>query len=393
MAPPVIDLPSGVDISALPLVAAREYRRKAIQNEAIELLFLADFAAANADDEFLHLEVAPVLQVSAAHAKARMALATILVERLPATLAAFRAGRIDRFRAEKIADATENLTLEEAHQVEELVMDVAETRTGQQLAYALNKAALTVNREAAEQRRQERAKTRRVDHYPVDDGAGVLAIHGPIERTQIADTRIDTFARRLKAAGAADGRTMDQIRADVALDLLAGKNFDQVKIHVWLTLPATTALGVDDKPGYLAGYGTVTAQQALELAGREDATWQRILTEPATGRVLDVGRRRYQPPAGLKDHTAANIPTCTGPGCTRPAHLCDIDHATPFPAGPTNDENLHPACRTHHRAKTHGGWQVRKDRTEIIWTSPRGFRFTRKPEPIADPEPELPPPF
>jgi len=157
------------------------------------------------------------------------------------------------------------------------VLDVANTRTAHQLTYALKKAVLTVNREAAEQRRQERVKTRRVDHYPVDDGGGVLAIHGPIERTQIASERIDAIARSLKAAGGAEGRTMDQIRADVALDLLAGKDFDHAKVHVWLTLPATTALGLDDNPGYLAGYGDVTAQQALELAGHQDATWQRVL--------------------------------------------------------------------------------------------------------------------
>jgi hypothetical protein len=85
---------------------------------------------------------------------------------------------------------------------------------------------------------------------------------------------------------------MDQWRAEVASDLVAGKSFENTTLHVWLTLPATTALGVDDKLGYLAGYSDITTQHALELAGREDATWQRVLTEPGTGRVLDVGLRR-----------------------------------------------------------------------------------------------------
>jgi uncharacterized protein DUF222 len=386
----VIDHPSGVDISAFPLTAAEAYQRVAAQAEAAQLLSIAHHIAAHPGEELLYVEIAAKLRISPTYAKARMALAITLTTRLPATMAAFRAGRIDRYRAEKIVDATDNLTLDEAHQVEELVMDVAETRTAHQLTYALKKAVLSVNREAAEQRRQEQVRTRRVDHYPVDDGGGVLAIHGPIERTHIAHARIDAIARNLKAAGAADGRTMDQLRADVALDLLAGKTFDHAKIHVWLTLPATTALGVDDKPGYLAGYGDITAQHALELAGQQDATWQRVLTEPTTGQVLDVGRHRYQPPAALKDHTLANIPTCTGPGCTRPAHLCDIDHAEPFPTGPTSEDNLHPACRTHHNAKTHGNWTISKTRSEITWISPRGFRFVRKPEPIAEPEPEPP---
>jgi len=92
MIPAVINLPSGADIHALPLVAAAAYRQVAAQAEAIELTHLANYAATFPDDEFLHLEVAPVLQVTAAYAKARLALATTLVDRLPATMAAFRAG-------------------------------------------------------------------------------------------------------------------------------------------------------------------------------------------------------------------------------------------------------------------------------------------------------------
>jgi uncharacterized protein DUF222 len=235
-----IELPSDVDSSAAPLIAAKEYRRLAAQMEAAELRALAQYVAAHLHEQLLHVEVAAELQVSPTYAKARMALAVTLTTRLPATMTAFRAGRIDRYRAEKIVDATDNLTLDEAHQVEELVMDVAETRTAHQLTYALKKAVLSVNREAAEQRRQQRVRARRVDHYPVEDSGGVLAIHGPIERTQVAHARIETIARNLKAAGATEGRSMDQIRADVALDLLAGKTFDHAKIHVWLTLPATT---------------------------------------------------------------------------------------------------------------------------------------------------------
>ncbi|MPZ82319.1 MAG: hypothetical protein GEV28_18735 [Actinophytocola sp.] len=44
----------------------------------------------------------------------------------------------------------------------------------------------------------------------------------------------------------------------MASDCLAGKGFEHAKIQVRLTLPATTASGVDDKPGHLAGYGWLT---------------------------------------------------------------------------------------------------------------------------------------
>jgi hypothetical protein len=124
------------------------------------------------------------------------------------------------------------------------------------------------------------------------------------------------------------------------------------------------------------------------LAVQKDAVWQRILTDPLTGHAVDVGRRKYRPPAALRDHLDAIYPTCTGPGCRKPAHLCDLDHVTPFPLGTTDQETLRPACRSHHRAKTHGGWQVELSNSRgLTWVTKHGYRFTHEPEPIADPEP------
>jgi hypothetical protein len=214
----------------------------------------------------------------------------------------------------------------------------------------------------------------------------VLTVQGDVERTQIAYDRIGVIARQLKTAG--DDRTMDQLRADVALDCLAGKGFEQAKVQVWLTIPATTALGVDTQPGHLAGYGWLPAHRALELAAQEDSTWRRVLTDPATGQVLDVGRDKYRPPAALRDHLRIAFPTCTGPGCHRPAHLCDLDHLVPFPAGPTTSGNVRPLCRSHHNEKTHGGWRavISPDGNKLTWITKHGYQFPYEPEPITDPE-------
>jgi len=170
---------------------------------------------------------------------------------------------------------------------------------------------------------------------------------------------------------------------------LAGKGFENAKVQVRLTLPATTVLGVDTKPGFLAGYGWLPAQRALKLAAQRDAVWQRVLTDPLTGHAVDAGRRKYRPPAALRDHLEASYPTCTGPGCVKPAQECDLDHLTPFPWGPTDQENVRPACRPHHRAKSLGGWRVEKSPNgrDLTWVTKHGFRITHEPEPIADPEP------
>ena len=41
--------------------------------------------------------------------------------------------------------------------------------------------------------------------------------------------------------------------------------------------------------------------------------------------------------------------TCRFPGCDAPAQVCDIDHTTPYPYGPTHPSNTKLYCCTHLR--------------------------------------------
>ncbi len=336
-------------------------RRRIAVEHARMLEILAEFAVLDRDElnpngEYSHLEVAAVAQVSERHAHNLLDLAQTVTTRLPGTLAALRAGETDLYRVGRIAEATDVLSDELAARVEDELIGQLGEWSPRQLNYRLRQAVDRADPDAAAARAAARRQARCVTHTGLGDGAGLLQIHGEVERTHLAYRRVRTIAKQFKTAG--DTRTLDQITTDVALDCLAGKGFEAAKVHVWLTLPATTALGVDGKPAYLAGYGWLPAQRALEMAAQRDATWQRVLTDSATGQVVDVGRSRYRPPAALRDRVQARYLTCTAPGCARPAHGCDLDHVVAFPQGPTNQENIGPACRGHHRAKTHGGWQT-----------------------------------
>jgi hypothetical protein len=371
-------------------------RKAEAGNQAAQLKVLAEFAALDRETgdplgEFTHREIAAVTKVSERYAAAWLAFAETLTTRLPATLTALEAGTIDQYKARRITQVTDILSGELAGRVEDEVLPQAEEWNPRQLNDRLRRAVARVDPAAAAARAAAAREARRVLHDATDDGAGLLSIQGDVERTQLAYLRIQAIAHQLKSTG--DTRTVDQIAADVALDCLAGKDFKHAKVHVWLTLPATTALGVDDKPAHLAGYGWLPAQRALELAAQQDATWQRVLTDPATGQVLDVGRRRYRPPAALRDHLRASHPTCAGPGCIRPAAQCDQDHLVPFPAGPTSAANLRPLCRPHHRMKTFGGWRVEPaaDGLGLVWITKHGYRVPYVPDPVADPEPSPPP--
>src|SRR5690625_1933346 len=68
-------------------------------------------------------------------------------------------------------------------------------------------------------------------------------------------------------------------------------------VTVNVTVPYSTLIGIDDHPGQLAGYGTITADVARRIAAA--GTWRRILTDPVNGAPLDYGRTRYEPPPAL----------------------------------------------------------------------------------------------
>jgi hypothetical protein len=358
---------------------------------AKQLAFLAEYTVLDEGEfdsggEYSSWEIAAVARLTPRFIQSRIELAHTLATRLPRTMAALEVGVIDEYKARRVAAATEVLSDELATQVEDRVIPGAGECDAAKLNSRLRYAVARVDPEGAAARAEVKRASRQVRHDTLDDGAGLLTVQGDVERTQIAYDRLTALARQHKTAG--DDRTMDQLRADVALDCLAGKDFQHAKVHVWLTIPATTALGVDAKPGHLAGYGWLPAQRALELAAQEDATWQRVLTDPATGQELDVGRNKYRPPAALRDHLRIAFPTCTGPGCRQPAHRCDLDHLTAFPAGPTISGNMRPLCRPHHNQKTHGGWraEISADGSRLTWITKHGHRFPYELESIAESE-------
>ncbi|WP_298076069.1 HNH endonuclease signature motif containing protein [uncultured Corynebacterium sp.] len=79
----------------------------------------------------------------------------------------------------------------------------------------------------------------------------------------------------------------------------------------------------------------------------------------------------YQPTELLRASVIGRDGHCRFPGCDAPGYTCDIDHVHRHAdGGPTSTANMHLLCRTHHRLKTAGTWDVAlyADGTEV-WTS------------------------
>jgi hypothetical protein len=89
---------------------------------------------------------------------------------------------------------------------------------------------------------------------------------------------------------------------------------------------------------------------------------------------------RYAPSRKLTHLVRARTATCDAPGCAAQAVHVDLDHTRPYPEGPTDQCNLGPKCRRHHKTKQAPGWKVEQPEPGVFrWTLPSGRTHTTKP--------------
>ena len=219
-------------------------------------------------------------------------------------------------------------------------------------------------------------------HLHISDCAPHLA--------QAATDRVNRIARGLKTRH--EPRSVDQLRADVALDLLTGRlNPDtggekagSVNLHVDLT----TLAGLDDNPGDLAGYGPVVSEVARQVAEeqQEKSEWNAVVSDPETGEPLHIVSVKRRPTVKQQKMIRSLHPVCVFPGCRVPAVNCDLDHRIDHArGGPTTVENHAPLCRHHHMAKHRGGWRNAKTgRVAVDWVSPFGHTYRTGASPTGE---------
>jgi hypothetical protein len=165
-----------------------------------------------------------------------------------------------------------------------------------------------------------------------------------------------------------------------------------LRAHVQVTVSLNTLMGLDEEPAELHGHGPITAPTARDLAFEHGSTWQRLVTDPLTGQLLDYGRTTYRPPIGLQDFVRARDLTCRTPTCTRPASKCHLDHVIAWPAGSTSNTNLQAKCDHDHRLKHEGRWTHQLSTNPdhppgtIILISPTGHPYLSHPHAYDEPK-------
>ena len=341
-------------------------------------------------DEEEREDVATALRLSPTTAQNRIDVARVLVGHLPNTISALSTGEISVAHATVIARETataikNGLSPESVFRVEQTALAHAEFHTPGQVA---SKVKTTIAKLAPEDFEEivDRARdSRRVTCYPEADGMATVIAILPAEDAQTVMKSIEAYILKQDAQDAADWSLLsaDMKRADaltaIASQALASMAHDvqphrrPITISVAIDLP--TLMGLAENPGQLAGYGAIPASVARRLAA--DGNWQRFVSDPTTGNLLDFGREKYTPPQELVDYLLARDRICRFPGCRRTGQSSDIDHAQSWETGgETNPANLGLLCRRHHRMKTHGGWSLESNPDgSCLWKSPTGKIF------------------
>lgn len=338
--------------------------------------------------------------------------------RLPEVADALAGGLVDRTKADALVSTGRLPDDLRRLAVRDLLPEV-EHLTAAQIRARMKRAEIEVDPDGAADRHEAARRERFVRLEPVDDAMAYLTAYLPADDAARAFAAVDDVALAIRR-GPGEERRLDECRADAFVGMVAGTivgsatgttsqgggsreegadgsgRGDGVRpskagrrtrgVHV--TVAASTLLGADELPATLHRYGPIPASVARAIASDPGAVWERILTDPVSGVLSDTSARTYRPSARLRDAVAARDVTCTFPGCRVPAAGCDLDHVDPY--DPTADrpqthgENLHALCRTHHRAKTLGGWRVSRDPETGVtrWTAPTGHRYDRPPETV-----------
>ena len=362
---------------------AQVYADMAAVSDYLEADFAGDLELAT---DATSAEIRAALRLTRRAADHELDMAVTLRDRFPNLWDVFNRGDLDGPRVKVIVRGTEHLSESAARRVADLILaDASHLTTGQ---VAARLAKLCVDPDQASSRYDTAVADRHVELRPNPDGTAFLAgFNLPPDRAAQAADRINRLAQHLRGDG--ETRTIDQLRADVFLDLLChgthpADTGKQSNGSVHISVDLTTLAQLANHAGDLAGYGPVIADIARQTAHQNRrGVWEFVVTDPDTGQPVGVGVTRRRPTAQQQRIIRAHSPHCVMVGCRVSAIHSDLDHTIDWAqGGPTEPSNMEPTCRHDHRIKHQAGWTYQKlPNGHHQWTSRLGHTYTNKPEP------------
>lgn len=331
-----------------------------------------------------------------------------LRHRLPRVWGQLLDGRVQAWRARRIAQATAGHPDDVVAEIDAHLARIAQRVGLVTLDRLLDEAMLRLHPEDREARQQEQLDRRHATlHTEVsDNGTARMEIAADLKDLLDFDDTLAAVAAALLEQGCAESFDVRRAMAvgviadpDAAAELLRGQPASeerprptaptragkQLVLYVHLS---EAALRGGDVVGRVETPGHGTGQPVLEMllrdwCGRRDT---QVTIKP----VIDVADHQrtdaYEIPDRLREQVVLRDGHCAFPWCTRSARSCDLDHIVPYGlGGATCSCNLAPLCRRHHRLKTHERWSYTAlEPGTWLWTTPLGFTYVVDPDGTRD---------
>jgi hypothetical protein len=286
-------------VTVLLALERERSRIDALRQEVLSAIAVNDLSA----QQWCREEIGAALRLSPVTAHARLKDAEQLVTRLPEVHQALRDGRICELQARAITEASYRLPEEAYPALQERALRRADEQSLQQTRQVLRRAVISLDPHGTQRRHLNAVADRRVRISDAEDGMAWLSVLLPALHALACYNRLDQQARAERTGEdgsgddgmACDRRTLDQLRADHLVAAVLGETPTATNPRascpdVSVVVSATTLLGQDDEPGWLDGYGPITADTARAVAHDPSGTWRRLITDPTSGQLLDHGR-------------------------------------------------------------------------------------------------------
>lgn len=292
-----------------------------------------------------------------------------LPPQLPATAAAFAAGRITLRHAGVItrvlrADAAGRLAPQVWTAVEAELADKAALYSSTELASWARQLVDALDSDGADPD-DERPPPAPVDelHLTPHPGGSGGTLRGRFDSAELYDaiaTAVDALAT---PADGDDTRSLPQRQAGALADVCGhAADHDQLPRTGGRRPHLTVLIELEDLErrarSALLDFGGRMLPAALRALACDAAVVPIVLG--GDGQPLDVGRARRTVPDGLRRAVTARDRGCAFPGCDRPPSWCEVHHIVEWEHdGPTEIANLVMLCRHHHRLVHASDWVVR----------------------------------
>ena len=283
--------------------------------------------------EYAADEIAAALTWTRRRAEAELDFASELAV-FPQVAAALLAGRIDVAKAKVIVFGLTGIDHELATKMADQMMERAERQTTGQIRARLRRLLLETDPQTAAERYEAGLRDRKVVFDGNDDGTANLHFYNVApDQAALAHNRIEQYAQALATTD--EPRTLDQLRADVGLDLLIGCLDHQPrgrKPIVDIRVDLATLLELNEKPGEIPGWGPVIADIARQVAEQQHSEWRFYVIDDHEIVCEGITRRRpsRRSDAGSKPATPTVSSPAVGPPRSTPT-------STIAPAGSTAD--------------------------------------------------------